>query len=713
MNNMVGKCIMLANQPHRIIFQDQKIACLINMNIPKSDVFAIELSAINTIFELQGDLEAEPHKYFDKTKLSKSAEKNYEIALKIVREIEAIYGPTYLSLKGDRKGIIKMLSLKYGVAGKTIWKYIRRYLQSGFDLNSLIDARYFNSGAKNVKYKKRPGRKNKGTLTSEIIFDDSVKEMADQAIREYSKLRSEFSNQGAYQLFIENNYRFYNEDTHQLEWLPPEKRPTLRQFENYLKNNYSKQELDEIRTSKLEVLNNSRILTSSSRAQALRPGWIVECDAVEFDTSLVSMNDPEQTVGRPIVYLMVDALTSCIIAISISFENNSIVGLTSLLANLCEDKVELCKRYDIILDPASWPSCVIPDEIRCDRGSDFVSSKFKEICRSLGIRINYESPGVGSKKGIVEQTFHQFQESMRSSLAGNGLITKRHDSKHHEQAMLNISSFTKLALNYVIYHNRHIIKDYPMSKQMLDDPNFTPMPYRLWEHYASLKGETRQINDSNRNNYLFHLLLHGDAKISRRGVEYKGLLYINDDPELFKRMYDSERKTKFPIKYDPRNTSRIYYTENKTIKILELNCQILHNSDFKDMTWQEYEGYRQKKSAIRRKAVATHLEQNAALKLKYDQIIEEERNEILPSTENINLHRKNERYFHNKSNPIPIQAGDVSEFVPDISAELEDYNCTTAENETPKPEVFKPRKKESSEEIENELFDYFLESMEG
>ena len=46
MNNMVGKCIMLANQPHRIVFQDQKIACLINMNIPKSDVFAIELSAI-------------------------------------------------------------------------------------------------------------------------------------------------------------------------------------------------------------------------------------------------------------------------------------------------------------------------------------------------------------------------------------------------------------------------------------------------------------------------------------------------------------------------------------------------------------------------------------------------------------------------------------------------------------------------------------------
>lgn len=713
MNEMIGKCIMLGEQSYRIIFQDLKKVCMINMGTSEFDIMAVEISAVNTILEIQGDHDTESHKYFDKTRMSERAERNYETAMKIVKEIEINYGPTYLSMKGDKKGIIKMLSLKYGVSVKTIWKYIRRYLQSGFDLNSLIDARYLNSGAKNAKYKNRTGRKNKSTSTSEIIFDDSVKRLADQAIQTYAKLGRELSIRGAYQMFIDHNYSFYNEDTCQLEWLPPEKRPTYRQFDYYFRQKLSKQDLDEIRTSKMEVLNSNRILTSSSRAQSLRPGWVVECDAVEFDTSLVAMNDPEQTVGRPIVYLMVDALTSCILAISVSFENNSIIGLTSLLVNLAEDKVELCKRYGITLDPASWPSCVIPNEIRCDRGSDFVSDTFKKMCRSLNIQLNYESPGVGSKKGIVEQTFHQFQTSMRASLAGNGLITKRHDSKHHEQAMLNISAFTKLALNYVIYHNRHVIKDYPLSKQMLEDPNFIPMPYQLWEHYASLKGVTRQINDTNRNNYLFHLLLQGEARISRRGVEYKGLLYINNDPELFKRMYESKEKKKFDIKYDPRNTSRLYYEENKTIKILKLNDQILHNTDFKDMTWLEYEEYRQKRAAIRRKAEDAHLEQNAGLKMKYGQVIEGERNEILPSDENINFHRKKEKHLHNKLNPISIQDECVSEIEHDVFTEDESCDYSLDDSEMPKFEVSKTRKKEKSAEIENELFEFFLESMEG
>ena len=175
MNEMIGKCIMLGEQSYRIIFQDLKKVCMINMGTSEFDIMAVEISAVNTILEIQGDHDTESHKNFDKTRMSERAERNYETAMKIVKEIEINYGPTYLSMKGDKKGIIKMLSLKYGVSVKTIWKYIRRYLQSGFDLNSLIDARYLNSGAKNAKYKNRTGRKNKSTSTSEIIFDDSVK----------------------------------------------------------------------------------------------------------------------------------------------------------------------------------------------------------------------------------------------------------------------------------------------------------------------------------------------------------------------------------------------------------------------------------------------------------------------------------------------------------------------------------------------------------
>lgn len=60
------------------------------------------------------------------------------------------------------------------------------------------------------------------------------------------------------------------------------------------------------------------------------PGDMVEIDAVEVDLSIVSELDRSKVVGRPIMYVMVDIFTRMILAISVSFDNNSMIALTNL-----------------------------------------------------------------------------------------------------------------------------------------------------------------------------------------------------------------------------------------------------------------------------------------------------------------------------------------------------------------------------------------------
>lgn len=123
-------------------------------------------------------------------------------------------------------------------------------------------------------------------------------------------------------------------------------RPTMRQFYYYANKQLTEQEKDVIKTSMQEQRNNKRLITSDSMFEVFGPGDMVEIDACEADVSLVSTFDPNKTIGRPIVYFMIDVFTRMILAVSVTFDNNSVLGITNLFLNLADDKLEYCKNME-------------------------------------------------------------------------------------------------------------------------------------------------------------------------------------------------------------------------------------------------------------------------------------------------------------------------------------------------------------------------------
>lgn len=382
--------------------------------------------------------------------------------------------------------------------------------------------------------------------------------------------------------------------------LPITERPTFNQFYNYVRNNLTNQEKDLIKTSAREQRNDKRLITSDSLFGVQGPGDMVEIDACEADVSLVSMLDNNQTVGRPIVYFMVDVYSRIILAASIAFDNNSIVGLTNLFLNLSDNKQDYCNRFGINFDnPALWPSNIIPKKVRVDHGAEFKGKEFERICNELNIERILVPVATGSMKGIVEQSFHQMHMKQNVHLENYGLIEKRHDSKHHTESTLNIYQYTQMVITFVLTHNQQCLTNYPLTKDMIEK-KVKPVPALLWEYGVKYYGYPRPI--TNMQQYLFNLMIPVKSKLNKRGICYKDLWYLpapSDDPQISKQMFDAgAKKILFEVRIDPRDVSRVYYIRNGKLIQAPLNARLHGNADYNGMTFKQYEDYRKAKKEL-------------------------------------------------------------------------------------------------------------------
>ena len=583
------------------------------------DINTLELKYYNANMLLQqirnGDITVEASTsstLVDLTYLSEKELAKYQRKKAIMDEIREMYGPAYIGLMGkERKDRIEQIIRKYGISRGAVWKYIRLYLQSGCCDASLMDRRTSNilDDHKEYSYTKKTGRPQMDCITTGVVLDDKVAAQYEEALKEYKKGR-EMTLKNAYLWMLNQYYSTISASGFPI-LKPISERPTYQQFTYYCRKHITQEEKDIIKSSITEQKNAKRLLLGCSRTNATRPGWIVEADALEIDCSIVSELHSEQCVGRPILYMMIDVYTSAIVAFSISFENNSVLGLTNLMLNLAEDKIEYCRRYGLEYDKLiPWPSNFIPKEIRCDRGSDFKSDKFTEICNRLGIKLTLEPGGMGSMKGLIEQSFHQFQTQLRPELEHKGLITKRHDSNHHREAMLTLTDFTKLAITYVITHNMKVIEQYPMEKDMYKCPDFSPTPIQLWNYGCKKYGSPHMITATQHDQYIYNLMEEKQATLSRSGIVYEGLHYLpEDDPTLYQEMYTlDKKKVKYAIRLDARNVGVIYYQRNNQLLRARLNPDYPGNMDFDGMTAAEYKEYRDERKRITREGKRYNME---------------------------------------------------------------------------------------------------------
>lgn len=591
--------------------------------------------------------------------LSGTKKEKYEIRLAFIKEVEKEFGPSFIELgKKNRKELFETCEEKYGFTKKSAWQLVRKYLQSGLNPYSLISkSGNFDHSERNIVNKL--GRKS-SLYPAGIPLTNEVKEIFDEGIKDYLGGKAN-TIKAAYKNLIYKHYTYLKEEENEIvrDLLPSNQRPTYYQFYNYLNKMVDKDEIEKAKTSAAEQRNNSRLLLSDNLKDVDGPGSLAEVDECEVDVFLVSNEDRRKVIGRPIVYGLIDVYSRAIIAVSVSLENNSYKGITNCLLNLIEDKKELCKKYNIAISNSVWVDHFLPNRIRSDYGSEYISYEFERVCNEFGIQREVASPGTGSMKGQIEQLFHQMHSGQNAVLENHGLISKRHDSNHKTTAVLTIEEFKGFVYAMVVAHNSKYMKNYPLTADMRKK-KVKSIPSELWEYGISKYGMPKPIlNDLQ---FKYALLKDITASISRDGITYKGLKYINlKDESLISMMTKiGKKKVKFDCRIDERCVDYLYYENNGFIKRVDLNLEKTGMEDYLGLTWFEYNQILEDKKKLDHEGYENNLKIDIALTEKQRKILSTAKTKSVeldnrtPLTENrkqekLNI-EKNETIMRNESN---------------------------------------------------------------
>jgi len=606
------------NQSFRVIYIDNNVIVTCLLDVPKLDIRNYSVSLIvEEIARGSVTHERDKHVVIDLQELSDSERQDFLMKREICHKITALYGPTFEALVSKvRKPELRQIELEYNIKKTTLRHIYIQYIQSGLDDMVLLDKRSSRVGElKKSPYKydkKRPGRTADDEFSSRVIVDDTIQKQFDEAIKERLSGRCK-TYDSAYSWLVSKYYsESYVQDGSLVIGQQSEiKIPSKRQFTYYARKKVSQQAIDIVKTSKQEVRNDKRLLLSDTYNDALGPGDLVEIDAVEVDVALVSSHDRKQAIGRPILYLMIDVFTRMIIAMTVSLHNNAVLALTNLFLNLSDDKKEYCAKYGHFINDTAWVSNIIPRRIRVDRGSDFKSDPFGKICEELGIDRQLVPGATGSLKGNIEQEFRTLHAAQKPHLDGKGVISQRHDSNHHKEAVLTIEEYTKMAVDFVLHHNTMACSNYPLTADMIKN-GVHAVPYELWQYGSQKYGMPRPI--TNLDMFRYTLMEPVKASIDRSGIVSNELYYINTtDQALLDKMYALQNKREsFEARIDPRDVTNLYYLKNGQLMIAGLNPLKTANDGFEGMTLFEYKAFlKEKRKLVKEGEIRTQRAKNS------------------------------------------------------------------------------------------------------
>ena len=650
------------NKRYRIISIIEDNVELCEMNTPRLNIIVLSLQSILDLYAC-GDviLVPEDRMVFDTDKLSEKQREAYQKRRDMMRDVVNMCFPSFIFLyhKSSKQTIIE-ITKKYNCSQSTFWRICTKYFQSGMNNAVLVNAKFVDpAGRKHYKYTKKTGRKSKN-IASGVLIDEQTKKYFNEALNAYKSQRQR-TLKNAFDAMNALHYRTSEviDDKISVTLLPSDQRPTWGQFYYYANKHLTKQERDQIKTSQQEQRNNKRLLISDAQNEVYGPGDMVEIDACETDISLVSCINPNQTIGRPVVYFMIDVFSRIILAASIAFDNNSVLGITNLFLNLVDNKKEFCTKYGLTYeDDAIWPSNIIPRRVRLDRASELKGKEFNRICGELGIEKQLLPGASGSLKGIVEQSFHQMHVSQSVHLENYGLIEKRYDSQHHKEATLNIEQYTRMVINFVLTHNQKYNATYPLTREMIEH-GIKPIPALIWQFGVEKYGNPRPI--SAKEQYLYTLMVPIKASLSRRGIFHKGLWYLpNEDVELTREMFNiGNKRIPFTARMDMRDISAIYYLRNNKLISAPLNKMLTGNADYSGMTMKQWEDYRKAKSKMNAEGKIHNEELSSFRYVVNESVVESAKKDAFSHSENIRIARENEKQRKAIDNRISIRLDDT------------------------------------------------------
>ena len=518
-------------------------------------------------------------------------------------EIENLFSVKKAKRNNDAEAIL------LGVSRRWLREMLKAYLRSGRNKFSLIDHR------KGNYRKKVPHSKDY----------ENPKNDVDEILKYGLKMFVKYGKPGmAYDAVLRRYFREPVEapdgSSVKMVTLPEEERSvSYKMLYNYIRKHtedYSCMGKDE-----RDKQNNNRQLVGNSRTGVYELGQIVEADEMELGCYVVDQNDGETVLGKAVVYCMVEVLSGICIGAYVSLENNSMRGFQQVFLSLLEPHKNQTKGYNIDYDEEDWPSMIVPNEIRCDRGSEYMSKAYSKAMGELGIRNTPVPPGCGSLKGVVESFNGLVQTYLKAQLKNNGYVEDKYRGGDLAKgdACLTLEEIRGLVYQSVILYNRRVFEGLIDKKYLDNDVSPTPKGIFAYEKAHGRAGDPTNVNDATRPAYLFAMLAKEEEKRKftwnrRKGIVYTfyktELRFYSQEPWFLDILKDEPHPEDIEVRYNVDDIRNVYIRYKKEIHRVPLAEKIEQQYTYADLTWDEYDECIRKKrdSKVMKEAKQVYLD---------------------------------------------------------------------------------------------------------
>lgn len=472
------------------------------------------------------------HQPFMATLRAKPSAARLAVGNRAYERIEPLVNdPAILEPSFRNKLLIERCLQPGGGTPKTLLRDLRRWWQGGQTLNALT-GKYDACGAGDGTGNRGRKRVRKGDLKDAAeaalrpfqMGEKDRKFMRDILEEVYLVQGSTYTLQATLRELHQRHYKYEdgNGESHLLHKLEC---PTYRQIEYFLKSNYPFDVRLQKRKGEKRFAQEDRSTEGSVLRDCHGAAHIYEIDATIVDVVLVSAEDPTRIVGKPTLYLIIDRYSRLIVGWYLGFENASYTAAMQALLSIGEDKEQLCERLGLPYDPNDWPAhCVVPEQFLADQG-ELVSRESRKVARSLRCTIA-NVPGLRPDwKPLVECGFKLIHQIIAPDTPGytpDADARKRRAKNVDKEACLNIHQLEAKIVATIIFQNRSLQMNYPLSLGQISD-EVRPIPIELFDH--SVRRRMGSLDRMDFDLVREELLPRGKAMVTGNGVIFNKVQY--------------------------------------------------------------------------------------------------------------------------------------------------------------------------------------------
>lgn len=510
------------------------------------------------------------------------------ISGKIGRFIESLEPDvTVLAKRGNYKSFYDELCVELCVTKRTVLRKLLFFLQGGGTAYSIMDGRHRMDEDKNktVQTGKVKGRKSDGN-NSEVENDEFLIACYDEAIdwlmSRLNQMQASHKTKNKPTLCDAYNYmiiKHFPKKTDEFgNELPRQEYeiPSYRRFYYYAKKRFGGKGVRQFATSASDAFNNDRMIVGNSSYGYNHPAACYEFDENEMPIVLVSETNyygKKQDVGKCVVYLSIDAYIGLITGFHVMIGvNNSYEGFLNLMDSILMTDEELAFMCGVPYEEKPFrPSRMVPDEIRVDRGAEYMSNAVRDnltggseayTLEGIPVSINICPPGTGSMKGRVEGFFSELSKRLRRAAQhGNGVVSTANNSRHYDEGELSIMDARKIVYELVReFNTENELTSY--IPELLREEVKNRSPYSIWKAAEAHYGGGVPVNDANAKIIRYSLFKKSDIfRLSREMVSYKDIAFwdIRDDDMLVaKALANGKKREPIELRYDPRTAMSVW-----------------------------------------------------------------------------------------------------------------------------------------------------------